>query len=195
MRFCSTSSPTPTLQEWAKTSVWAADTGGARDDSSSPIRAQRGVWKRLFEQVLEEDAEAMMRIKYLENFFEGNIAGEWIGTIRSLCYDMGHVFEDESELAGCIADMRAIGEGEISEHAFVKWCACHPLHAGEPRSLPRFLAAHQTDLARVDGNRQAPPMYLRRHPPMHPPAHQAEARTAGRQDSITVCNDGGARCP
>jgi hypothetical protein len=33
-------SPTPTLAEWAKTSVWAADTGGARDDSSSPIRAQ-----------------------------------------------------------------------------------------------------------------------------------------------------------
>jgi hypothetical protein len=48
-------SPTPTLAEWAKTSVWAADTGGARDDSSSPIRAQRGVWKRLFEQVQEED--------------------------------------------------------------------------------------------------------------------------------------------
>ena len=35
------------------------------------------------------------------------------------------VFEDETELAGCIADMRAIGEGEITEHAFVKWCARH----------------------------------------------------------------------
>ena len=51
MRAFVASSPTPTLPEWAKTSVWAADTGGTRDDSSSPIRAQRGVWKRLFEQV------------------------------------------------------------------------------------------------------------------------------------------------
>ena len=31
-----------------------------------------------------------MRIKKLETVYEGNIAGEWISTIRSLCYDMGH---------------------------------------------------------------------------------------------------------
>ena len=85
-------------------------------------------------------------------------AGGDVNLVRSLCYDMGHIFEDESELAGtphagrlpfrtatfwldrdspyerelarlggqtplvigCIADMRAIGEGEVTEHAFVK---------------------------------------------------------------------------
>ena len=25
-----------------------------------------------------------------DSSYEGNIAGEWISTIRSLCYDMGH---------------------------------------------------------------------------------------------------------
>eukprot|EP01052_Picozoa_sp_SAG31_P022384 SAG31_NODE_1778_length_7297_cov_10.330786_6_plen_167_part_00 len=38
MRAFVATASTPTLQEWAKTSVWAADTGGMRDDSASPIR-------------------------------------------------------------------------------------------------------------------------------------------------------------
>eukprot|EP01052_Picozoa_sp_SAG31_P022383 SAG31_NODE_1778_length_7297_cov_10.330786_5_plen_53_part_00 len=38
----------------------------------------------------DQDPEQIQRIKELEAVYEGNIAGEWISTIRSLCYDMGH---------------------------------------------------------------------------------------------------------
>jgi hypothetical protein len=129
--------------------MWAADTGGARDSGSSPIRAQRGVWKKLFEQVSTEDGNAHGEeqacvslscgvdhrligsrccccllplrllsaavLRQLEIDYAGNIAGGEPRMVRSLCYDMGHVFDDEEELASCIADMRAIGEGSVTE--------------------------------------------------------------------------------
>ena len=60
-------------------------------------------------------------LRQLEIDYAGNIAGGESRMVRSLCYDMGHVFDDEEELADCIADMRAIGEGSVTEYAFVKW--------------------------------------------------------------------------
>ena len=54
-------------------------------------------------------------LRQLEIDYAGNIAGGESRMVRSLCYDMGHVFEDEEELASCIADMRAIGEGAVTE--------------------------------------------------------------------------------
>ena len=72
---CSMTAQSATLGEWAKVSVWAADTGGARDSGNSPIRAQRGVWKKLFEQVLSEDGNAAgaspPRVFVLLNIYSG----------------------------------------------------------------------------------------------------------------------------
>lgn len=112
---------TPTLAEWAKISVWAADTGGMKDASGSAIRAQRGLWKTLFELVLAQDMDQANLLRALEMVYADNIAGEEPKMVRSLCYDMGHVFEDERDLADAIADMRAIGEGTVTEFAFKKW--------------------------------------------------------------------------
>lgn len=112
---------TPTLAEWAKVSVWSADTGGMKDASGSAIRAQRGLWKTLFEQVLAQDMDQANLLRALEMVYADNIAGEEPKMVRSLCYDMGHVFEDERDLADAIADMRAIGEGTVTEFAFKKW--------------------------------------------------------------------------
>ena len=116
---------TPTLAEWAKVSVWAADTGGAKDASGSAIRAQRGLWKKLFEQVLGEDSKNAEWLRKLEIEYADRVAGDEPKMVRSLCYDMGHVFGDEQDLANCIADMRAIGEGTVTEYAFKKWCKSH----------------------------------------------------------------------
>ena len=116
---------TPTLAEWAKVSVWAADTGGAKDSSGSAIRAQRGLWKRLFEQVLGEDSKNAEWLRKLEVEYADRVAGDEPKMVRSLCYDMGHVFDDEQDLANCIADMRAIGEGTVTEYAFKKWWVKH----------------------------------------------------------------------
>ena len=121
----------PTLAEWAKVSIWAADTGGARDASGSAIRAQRGLWKTLFEQVrtlaccrlppavcfllqqrvniilavlirnlllfqvLAQDTDQANFVRALEMVYADNIAGGEPKMVRSLCYDMGHVFNDE----------------------------------------------------------------------------------------------------
>ena len=121
----------PTLAEWAKVSIWAADTGGARDASGSAIRAQRGLWKTLFEQVrnaaacclllaacclpvvtlstslrhltrnllsvqvLAQDTDQANLVRALELIYANNVAGGEPKMVRSLCYDMGHVFDDE----------------------------------------------------------------------------------------------------
>ena len=53
---CNAHKKAPSLKDWAKVSCWAQDTGGLRDAAGSPLRAQRGVWKTLFDQVMEEGA-------------------------------------------------------------------------------------------------------------------------------------------
>jgi hypothetical protein len=42
--------PAASLSGWAKTSEWATDTGGAKDASGAPIRAQNGVWRLLWQR-------------------------------------------------------------------------------------------------------------------------------------------------
>ena len=54
-------------------------------------------------------------LRQLEINYADNIAGGENRMVRSLCYDMGHVFGDEEEFSNCIADMRAIGEGCVTE--------------------------------------------------------------------------------
>ena len=45
-------SPGASVEEWAAQSVWAKDTGGARDERGLSLRVREGDWKRLFEAAL-----------------------------------------------------------------------------------------------------------------------------------------------
>ena len=47
-----------TLSTWAKTSAWASDTGGEKDENGAPKRAQEGIWLEMWESVVAlESAE------------------------------------------------------------------------------------------------------------------------------------------
>ena len=52
-------------------------------------------------------------------------AGGDVNLVRSLCYDMGHVFKGNAELADALAEMKGMGRGEVGEYSFKKWWFKH----------------------------------------------------------------------
>jgi hypothetical protein len=46
--------PEGTLADWARTSAWSRDTGGMRDRTGAPTRAQGGKWRSLFHKAQDE---------------------------------------------------------------------------------------------------------------------------------------------
>jgi len=48
--------PEGTISDWAKSSVWAADTGGEKDENGAPLRAQDGIWREMWDAVVEAEA-------------------------------------------------------------------------------------------------------------------------------------------
>jgi hypothetical protein len=48
--------PEHELWQWAKTSIWSADTGGDLDEQGAPMRAQTGVWLEMWTSVLAAQA-------------------------------------------------------------------------------------------------------------------------------------------
>jgi hypothetical protein len=54
MRRLILSNPNASLADWAARSEWARDTGGARDEEGSPVRAQEGAWRQLWAAAAEQ---------------------------------------------------------------------------------------------------------------------------------------------
>lgn len=131
------------LAEWTKTSGWARDTGGEIDPvTGAPVRAQDGVLKDLWGEVLAEEqqrAELLTMFPDLQLSPEGRDSalsspriqqdyagmgahdpgGEWQGVLSNLAaeisMDMSAQFEQQQQQQRVIAQAGAGAEGERGE--------------------------------------------------------------------------------